>query len=126
MQRNIVIWRRFSTKGGKFSPLEKNSLLNLKEKIAAIKSLKFNCFFLPVVKKVVNFARAKNALENTNYLRAYLVTGKKWTKFATFFKIYLKEIFAAHWKNLIFNFKLYITPMLTRFLKGIWKGIPVF
>jgi len=63
MQRNIVIWRRFSTQGGKFSPLEKNSLLNIKEKIAAIKSLKFNGFFLPVGKKVEHFCHSKNCIE---------------------------------------------------------------
>ena len=76
-------------------------------------------FFFQSVKKWNIFAIAKTALKNTNYLRAYLATGKKWTKFATFFKTYLKEIFATLWKNVTFNFKLYITPMLTRFLKGI-------
>ena len=76
-------------------------------------------FFFQSVKKWNIFAIAKTALKNNNYLRAYLATGKKWTKFATFFKTYQKENFATHFKNLTFNFKLYITPMFTRFLKGI-------
>ena len=56
-------------------------------------------FFFHSLKKWKIFAIAKNALKNSNYLRAYLATGKKWTKFATFFKTYLKEIFATHWKT---------------------------
>ena len=76
-------------------------------------------FFFQSLKKWNIFAIAKTALKNTYYLRAYLATGKKLTKFATFFKTYLKEIFPTHWKKLTFNFKLYITPMLARFFKGI-------
>ena len=76
-------------------------------------------FFFQSLKKWKIFTIVKNALKNTNYLRAYLATGKNWTKFTTFFKTYLKENFAPHCKNLTFNFKLYITPMFTRFLKGI-------
>ena len=45
-------------------------------------------FFFQSLKKWKIFVIAKNALKNTNYLRAYLATGKKWTKFATFFKTY--------------------------------------
>ena len=45
-------------------------------------------FFFQSLKKWNIFAIAKTALKNTNYLRAYLATGKKWTKFATFFKTY--------------------------------------
>ena len=78
-------------------------------------------FFFQSLKKWKIFAIAKNALKNTNYLRAYLATGKKWTKFATFFKTYSKEIFATHWKNLTFNFKLLYYTRVDRFFKRYLK-----